>query len=124
MLDGKIEDFVISIHVLKGDVLGRRNGRGGGGAGGQTNAVIAETDLPNGSLLWPGEIVNGPGVAAGENGIQPDTGNVDGKVAHCYVIFDGFGFGEENGVCDDEEGLGACDKWHTPSVSISKERGD
>lgn len=80
--------------------------------------------LPNSSLLRPREVVNGPGVAAGEDGIEANARYVNGKVAHCNVILDGFCFGEENGICDYEQGLCTRDKRHTPCESVGKERGD
>lgn len=77
-------------------------------------------NIPNSSLFGSGEVINGPGVASRENRVEADTSNVYCKVANCDVVFDGFCFGEQNGICDDEKSLSAGDKGHTPCESVGK----
>ena len=79
-------------------------------------------NIPDSAFLGTGEIVDGPGITARKNRVDTDTSNMHCKVAQRDVVLDGFGFREQDCVCDDEQCLGADNEWHTPHKSIGQKR--
>lgn len=78
----------------------------------------------NGSLLRAGEVIDGPGIATRQDGIDTYASHMYCKVAERDVVFDVFGSGEENREGDDEEGLGRGDEGHAPREPVSEQGRD
>lgn len=76
--------------------------------------VECRENVPYGSLLGTGEVVDCPCISSWEDGVNSNARDVYCEVAECDIVLDGFCFGEEDPVGDNEQTLRGNDEWHAP----------